>query len=178
MGCQVLTHCFAEEPSDAKAAPEKVKPVKLTAQQRKMAAGFEKAMITKFNSKESPGDRETWYVIVGVDQVQAVARGSTGGADARSGLLMSTTYTQTQATDVVTPITVKGRKAAAAAAAQFLTAPNAAVAKLRPTSIKAANTKIDVAGGKQWDFRAFKTEAEALDYAETVKSRSQQREDE
>jgi hypothetical protein len=52
------------------------------------------------------------------------------------------------------------------------------VAKLRPTSIKAANTKIDVAGGKQWDFRAFKTEAEALDYAETVKSRSQQREDE
>lgn len=158
----------AEDAKAGEAAKEAApkKPTKTTAAERKLIGPLQKKLATKLNSAENPGDKNTWYVLTLRDLVQA----QTSGASDTGFTLRLSMQQQEAANKQVT--VVQGKREAAIAVARFMLAPNSAVAKLRQPGIIAQKTSTQLAGDKQWEFQAFKTEKEAETFAETARRRS------
>jgi hypothetical protein len=174
LGNPFQTESAAAEPQGGKTASAKPKPPKLNPEQRRMLADIEKGLITKLNSKDNPGDRNTWYVIVEFDQAGALATSTTGSVNPLSGVVRARTTAQAQAQTHRRALPVQGRKAAAMAIMEYLYAPNKAAEKLQAPGIQGPNVEVNVAGTKQWEFRAFKTEEEARAYAQSVMAQDEE----
>jgi hypothetical protein len=146
---------------------------KLTAAEQQVVAKIQTKLATKFNSKDNPGDQNTWYVLMFRDVAMSKTK-SMSGTSPQKGLLTYSKGTSKQEKKEEDAVAVQGRQAAALAIARYLASPNAAAAELKPPatgSKPGVITRRDtqVAADRQWDFRAFDNEADAKAFLDSVK---------
>lgn len=133
------------------AQPKKVKPPLLTWQEKRWLLPLEKRLLTPFNNKANPGDRDTYFVLMFRD---------VAGVQTHSRTRSSSSITESLATEVAKwdgAIIIHGRKEAALTVARFLTKDNAADRSLKVPG-QHAEQKSQLASNKVWDYRAFATE--------------------
>jgi hypothetical protein len=133
------------------AQPKKVKPPLLTWQEKQWLLPLEKRLLTPFNNKANPGDRDTYFVLMFRD---------VAGVQTHSRTRSSSSITESLATEVAKwdgAIIIHGRKEAALTVARFLTKDNAAARSLEVPG-QHAEQKSQLASNKVWDYRAFATE--------------------
>ena len=131
------------------------KPLKLTVAQKKIVRRFEKQLTTPLNSKDNPGDRDTWYVIVFTDA-------AFGAKKSRfySGNTRTTTYAWHETGNSAVKMT-QGRKNAALLLLQyFYYTGNAAASRLQP-EVNGKTLRAGVVATKNWRYRAFAKKEEA-----------------
>ena len=137
--------------SQSAAQPKKVKPPLLTWQEKRFLFPIEKRLVTPFNSKANPGDRDTYFVLMFRDVAGVQTHSRTRG---------SSSVTESLTTEVAQwdgAIIIHGRKEAALTVARFLTKDNAAARSLE-VPVQHAEQKSQLASNKVWDYRAFATE--------------------
>lgn len=142
-----------------KKAPKKVslaKPTpRLTVQERRFLQATERKLVTKFNSKDNPGDRDTWYALLFKDEVVAQTLGASSSSSHRSVTLATMHAIKPDGA------VVQGKKEAALAIARFMYGINNAAKGLRPPSTGESGNTSRAAGNKAWTGEAFKTKKEA-----------------
>lgn len=134
---------------------------KLNTAQKKFFRNCEKKLATRFNSKENPGDKGTWYVIY-FTETAAGARQSRSV----SGNILTITRELQAARNNAAKMT-QGRKQAALLLVQYYSAANSAAAKLQPT----AGGRTDwatAAADKSWRYKAFAKEDEAKAFFDQI----------
>ena len=137
--------------SQSPAQLKKVKPPLLTWQEKRFLFPIEKRLVTPFNSKANPGDRDTYFVLMFRD---------VAGVQTHSRARGSSSVTESLTTEVAQwdgAIIIHGRKEAALTVARFLTKDNAAARSLE-VPVQHAEQKSQLASNKVWDYRAFATE--------------------
>jgi len=143
--------------SSAIAADATAKPkdagigLELTVAETRFLRGIEKKLVTRLNSKDNPGDQGTWYVLLFLDR----AITQTYGESSTSRTLATMRLMKPDGT------VVQGRREAALTTARFLVGANNAAKGVRPPSTGEPAETSRFGGDKLWDYRAFKTEAEA-----------------
>lgn len=123
----------------------------LTFAEARFVSKLERRLVTKLNSKDNPADRDTWYVLLFLDR--AVAQ--TYGESSRTKTLATLRLWKPDGT------IVQGRRAAALATARFLFGTNNAAKGVSAPGTGERREASRFGGDKRWEYRAFKTEAEA-----------------
>lgn len=136
-------------------------PPTLTQTEKRIVRKFEKELTTRLNSKDNPGDQNTWYVIVFTD----TALGTRQSRSVSGDYLTITREMQVRGNSAAK--IAQGREAAALLLAQYYYAENSAATKLRPT-VRGTTDWARVAGAKRWQYRAFMEEEEAQDFFNRV----------
>jgi hypothetical protein len=136
--------------------------VKLNSQEVKAVRKLERKLATKLNSKENPGDRDTWYVLMFLDQAGLQAEGGS-----RSGQTL--TYTrETQLAQKPKALTVQGKRNAAIEIVRFLVSGNEAAKILRRPGVSTGGMRTQFGGNKVWNWQAFATEKDARTFHQRV----------
>jgi hypothetical protein len=175
-----LDEAFADTPSStASVDPEShdflpVPASKLSPGEHQQLTRIKKQFITPHNSKENPGDQNTWYVIGFMDSAQAETKAREATMLAGRTILWSDQKSNQQkiAKDAVI---AHGRTAAAQAVLQYTNSPNAAATQLRSPSNTARdgwmkNQNTQVTTDRRWVYRAFAKESQARKFLESVRS--------
>jgi len=154
----------------------KVQPLpkrKLTVAEQQQLTQLKPQLVTRFNSKDNPGDRDTWYVLGFVDAATVETKSREATMIGRSTALMSH-HTDTQKKVVRDAVLAQGRTAAALAVIDHLNAPNQAAAQLHGPSnavregwMKRQSTQ--AAAGRTWVYQAFDSEGAARQYLESFR---------
>ena len=135
------------------------KPViKLTVAEARFVRSLERKLTTKLNSKENPGDRDTWYVLLLLDR--AVLQRDTLSSSGSSRTLERAVDLSQKPDGVV----VQGKHEAAIALARFLVGTNQAGKGLGSLAQPGPGTTPRMNGNKQWWFQAFQTQSDAKKY--------------
>ena len=139
---------------------------KLSTAQKKFIRTCEKELATPFNSKDNPGDRDTWYVIVFTDSALGSRQSSSVSGD------ILTISLEMQAARQSAAKMAHGRKDAALLLLQYFYAANSAAAMLRPTVVGVTDwARAD--GEKSWRYKAFATEDEAKAFFDQINPEKQ-----
>ena len=136
-------------------------PQRLNAKEQEFVSSIERKLVTKLNSKDNPGDKSTWYVLMLRDAAVAASQGT--GLKGRRLSVDSKVNTEDNA------VVVQGKHDAAIAVARFMVSANTAVEDLKKPRVNRALTNTQVDAEKQWDFRAFASQAEANLFADSLK---------
>lgn len=127
---------------------------------------------TKFQGKENPGDRETWFVINFTDIAVAETKQTSANGMA-GGFTYSPTRVNKQKKVTNHAVVVQGRTDAAVAVMDYANLPNQAAAKIavgtsktRPGGFTSRETK--GAADRAWNVRAFDNEGEARRFYEEL----------
>lgn len=155
---------------------EEVKPdqpvtARLNPNEQRIVKQLEAKLRTKFNSKENPGDKDTWYVFGFADY--AAASIETKRATAVPGVIITSRNEQNDSKVVRKAAIVQGRTEAALELARFLYSPNQATSKLEvsaPTQKEGhlSNFQGQFAADRKWEFRPFDNEAEAREFYDSI----------
>ena len=135
----------------------RAEPPRLTVAQKKIVRKFEGELITKLNSKDNPGDKDTWYVIVFTDTAAGARQSSSVSGD------ILTITRELQAARHSAVKMTQGRKGAALLLLQYLYAGNSAASRLRPTAGGRTERK-SASGEKYWRYWFFANEEEAKSF--------------
>jgi hypothetical protein len=166
---------FADSPQGNETASGKtVTPLpKWTPSEQQQLKLLKNKLVTPLNSKENPGDRDTWFVLGFIDTAATETRSREATPLSRTGVMWSD-HRSKQKKVAKEAIIVQGRTAAALAVLQYVNSPNAAAAQLRAPStatregwIKRQGTQ--VGANRQWVYQAFANEREARQFLETVR---------
>lgn|GEM_PF-1591539 len=136
-------------------------PPTLTQTEKRIVRKFEKELTTRLNSKDNPGDQNTWYVIVFTD----TALGTRQSRSVSGDYLTITREMQVRGNSAAK--IAQGREAAALLLAQYYYAENSAATKLRPT-VGGSTDWARAMGAKDWRYRAFAKEADAKAFFDRV----------
>jgi len=134
---------------------------KLSKAQKKFIWTCEKELTTPFNSKDNPGDKDTWYVIYFTET-------AAGARQSRfvSGNILTITRELQAARNNAAKMT-QGRKQAALLLVQYYSTANSAAAKLRPTVVGSTDWAT-AAADKSWRYKAFAKEDEAKAFFDQI----------
>lgn len=153
------------------AKPERPATAGLSPNEQRIVKQLEGKLRTKFNSKENPGDKDTWYVFGFADF--AAASIETKRATAVPGVIITSRNEQSDSKVVRKAAIVQGRTEAAIELARFLYSPNQATGKLEvdaPTQKEGylSNSQGQFAADRKWEFRPFDNEAEAREFYDSI----------
>lgn len=153
------------------AKPERPATAGLSPNEQRIVKQLEGKLRTKFNSKENPGDKDTWYVFGFADF--AAASIETKRASAVPGVIITSRNEQSDSKVVRKAAIVQGRTEAAIELARFLYSPNQATGKLEvdaPTQKEGylSNSQGQFAADRKWEFRPFENEAEAREFYDSI----------
>lgn len=129
--------------------------LKLSVTERKFLRVTERKLVSKFNSKDNPGDRDTWYALLFKDEVITQTVGASSSGSQRSVTVA------TMRTIKPDGVVVQGKQEAALAIGRFMFGVNNAAKGLRPPSTGESRSATRAAGNKDWTGEAFKTKKEA-----------------
>ena len=146
---------------------------KLSVGEQQQLIRIKTKFVTPYNSKNNPGDRDTWYVIGFMDTAHSETR-SRDATMLAGGTILWSDQNAKQNKVTKDAVIAHGRMAAAQAVLQYSNSPNAAAAKLRAPSntaregwMKSQNTA--VAADRQWVYRAFAKESQARQFLENAR---------
>lgn len=133
-------------------------------------------LVTKFNGKDNPGDRDTWYVLGFMDAAALETKTRETSMTAQR-LYMWSSHTNQQKKIAKDAIVVQGRAGAALAVMDHLNAPNQAVAKIRPPSgtPREGWIKRQASQGiadRIWNAAPFESEVQARQFYESVRPKN------
>lgn len=150
-----------------------VPPSKLSAAEHQQLNRIKRQFVTPHNSRENPGDRDTWYVIGFMDTALAETK-SREATMLMGGTLLWSDQKSHQQKVAKEAVIAHGRTAAAQAVLQYSLSPNAAATQLRSPSnpardgwMKSQNTHVTT--DRRWVYRAFAKEGEARRFLDTVR---------
>lgn len=164
---------MAADKKDKEGAAKTERPATagLSPNEQRIVKQLEGKLRTKFNSKENPGDKDTWYVFGFADF--AAASIETKRASAVPGVIITSRNEQSDSKVVRKAAIVQGRTEAAIELARFLYSPNQATGKLEvdaPTEKQGylSNSQGQLATDRKWEFRPFDNEAEAREFYDSI----------
>jgi hypothetical protein len=165
------TSVAADKKDKEEAKPERPATAGLSPNEQRIVKQLEGKLRTKFNSKENPGDKDTWYVFGFADF--AAASIETKRASAVPGVIITSRNEQSDSKVVRKAAIVQGRTEAAIELARFLYSPNQATGKLEvdaPTQKEGylSNSQGQFAADRKWEFRPFDNEAEAREFYDSI----------
>lgn len=137
---------------------EKLAPVpkvRFNSAQTRFIRGIEQELVTRLNSKDNPGDRDTWYVLVLIDQAAAQRIGTSRSSSKVTVAAEFRASSKPQAT------VVKEKRNAAFAIARFYSSMNRAAPFASRSGLPTTRNATRFRAMKIWRYVAFETEQDA-----------------
>ncbi len=144
---------------DSSNAADKKSPtpprIRLTSAQARFVRGIERELVTRLNSKDNPGDRDTWYVLVLIDQAAAQRIGTSRSSSKLTIAAEFRASSKPQAT------VVQSKRSAALAVARFYASFNRAAPFAARSGLPTSRNATQFRAMKVWRYLAFEKEQDA-----------------